>query len=216
MPSPVCKPPPILLFILLLFLSAAVESVEQNNALHPRRSPFRPRRTPYPFPPQRPPHNHPKRPPPNNKNINNAAELEKREFLAAHNKIRLFYKEPPLTWDHTLALYAKNYFRTQRYNDCQMIHSTGPHGENLFWGSGKHWKPSDAVGFWAEEVKYYNSKANTCMNGKMCGHYTQIVWRDSLRLGCFRGYCKNGSTYIICSYDPPGNFVGEKPFDSHV
>lgn len=52
------------------------------------------------------------------------------------------------------------------------------------------------------------------MPGKMCGHYTQIVWRDSVRLGCASVNCLNGGMYAICSYDPPGNYIGESPFDS--
>ncbi|KAG9136835.1 hypothetical protein Leryth_004578 [Lithospermum erythrorhizon] len=65
--------------------------------------------------------------------------------------------------------------------------------------------------FWADEMKFYNIRSNTCKQGKMCGHYTQIVWKESVRLGCFRGTCKNADTYITCEYDPPGNYVGEKP-----
>ncbi|KAE8681937.1 hypothetical protein F3Y22_tig00111280pilonHSYRG00063 [Hibiscus syriacus] len=27
-----------------------------------------------------------------------------------------------------------------------------------------------------------------CASGKVCGHYTQVVWRDSVRLGCQKPY----------------------------
>ncbi|KAG9129789.1 hypothetical protein Leryth_016009 [Lithospermum erythrorhizon] len=117
------------------------------------------------------------------------AELEKREFLSAHNKIRYLNKEPPFIWDNKLVLYAKKHFY-RRFNDCKMVHSNGPYGENIFWGSGRKWRPINAVRFWADEMKFYNIRSNTCKQGKMCGHYTQIVWKESVRLGCFRGTCK--------------------------
>ncbi|CAH1441532.1 unnamed protein product [Lactuca virosa] len=47
---------------------------------------------------------------------------------------------------------------------------------------------------------------------KMCGHYTQVVWRNSVRLGCARVQCNNDAWFVTCNYDPPGNYVGEKPY----
>lgn len=39
-----------------------------------------------------------------------------------------------LTWDATLATYASNYAETLK-SACNLVHSTGPYGENLAWTS---------------------------------------------------------------------------------
>lgn len=136
-----------------------------------------------------------------------------REFVLAHNVVRAHYQEPPFKWDRGLARYARR-FASKRVADCLMIHSFGPYGENIFCGMRDHWTPTDVVESWAKEHKYYNKDTNQCTQGQMCGHYTQIVWRDSVRLGCARVNCLNGGMYAICSYDPPGNYINENPFDS--
>ncbi|KAF8396669.1 hypothetical protein HHK36_018294 [Tetracentron sinense] len=134
-----------------------------------------------------------------------------REFLIAHNKVRLHFREPPFVWDKGLAHYARR-FAAKRAKDCKMIHSFGPYGENIFWGGLNHWTPTDVVRSWVREHRFYNRAANGCTQGRLCGHYTQIVWKESVRLGCARVQCNNGGIFAICSYDPPGNYINENPF----
>ncbi|CAD6221426.1 unnamed protein product [Miscanthus lutarioriparius] len=103
-----------------------------------------------------------------------------------------------------------------RQGDCKLVHS-GPnnqYGENLFWGSsGKGWTASDAVGTWVAERQYYDHGRNSCAAGKVCGHNTQVVWRDSTAIGCARVDCNNGGgVFITCNYNPPGNYVGRSPY----
>jgi pathogenesis-related protein 1 len=71
---------------------------------------------------------------------------------------------------------------------------------------------TEAVKLWVDEKPYYDYNSNSCVNGEMCGHYTQVVWRKSLRIGCAKVKCDNGGTFITCNYDPPGNYVGERPY----
>ncbi|XWS52169.1 hypothetical protein CRYUN_Cryun11dG0043900 [Craigia yunnanensis] len=35
----------------------------------------------------------------------------------------------------------------------------------------------------------------------MCGHYTQIVWKNTRRIGCARVICDNGDVFMTCNYD---------------
>ncbi|CDY25897.1 BnaC09g32690D [Brassica napus] len=59
----------------------------------------------------------------------------------------------------------------------------------------------------------YNFNTNSCDGSEMCGHYTQIVWRETKRLECASVVCENGAgAFITCNYDPPGSYVGEKPY----
>uniref|UniRef100_A0A6N2KDG2 SCP domain-containing protein n=1 Tax=Salix viminalis TaxID=40686 RepID=A0A6N2KDG2_SALVM len=134
-----------------------------------------------------------------------------KQYLVPHNFERAKLGLPPLRWNKKLADFASSWAR-QRQEDCALIHSNSDYGENLFWGSGKDWKPGDAVATWAEEKGYYNYRTNKCAQNKDCLHYTQIVWRESLTVGCARVSCRSGDTFITCNYDPHGNVIGQKPF----
>ena len=49
---------------------------------------------------------------------------------------------------------------------------------------------------------------------KVTGHFTQVVWRGSSKLGCARNTCSlggNSGTLWACEYDPPGNFNADQP-----
>lgn len=132
------------------------------------------------------------------------------QFLAPHNSARAKLGLQPLKWSKKLARFASSWAE-QRKGDCALMHSRSSYGENLFWGSGKDWKPKDAVAAWAEERMYYDHKSNRCVN-KDCLHYTQMVWKQSLKVGCAQIVCRSGDTFITCNYDPHGNVIGQKPF----
>ncbi|KAK3227710.1 hypothetical protein Dsin_007572 [Dipteronia sinensis] len=134
-----------------------------------------------------------------------------REFLNAHNRVRFEKGQPPLKWDAKLARTARRW-GDERRNDCEMRHSSSPYGENLFWGGQDHWTPTEVVESWAKEQDYYNVLSNGCDAGQMCGHYTQIVWRSTAKIGCARQKCAGGGVLVICNYDPPGNYINENPF----
>ncbi|KAI4349237.1 hypothetical protein L6164_009853 [Bauhinia variegata] len=138
-----------------------------------------------------------------------------REFLLAHNVARKKFNEPLYKWDNNLALYAQKQ-ATKLSRNCKMIHSEGPYGENIFWGLNLQWKPLEAVTLWYKEYKNYDFNSHTCATGKKCGHFTQMMWRDSVRLGCAVHMCRLGTgMLIICEYDPPGNYENENPFDNN-
>ncbi|KAG8364179.1 hypothetical protein BUALT_Bualt19G0100100 [Buddleja alternifolia] len=130
-------------------------------------------------------------------------------FLDAHNNARAQVGVQPLVWNDTVANYALQY-ANQRSADCNLQHSGGPYGENLAGGSGEL-SAVDAVGLWVGEKSFYNYDSNSCVGGE-CLHYTQVVWKDSTRLGCARVQCSSGSIFVICSYDPRGNYIGQRPY----
>ncbi|KAH7673597.1 Cysteine-rich secretory protein-related protein [Dioscorea alata] len=134
------------------------------------------------------------------------------DYVNAHNSARSQVGVGPVIWDDTVASYAENY-ANQRANDCQLIHSNGPYGENLFWGSGADYNAVDAVNLWVSEGQDYDYNSNTCAQGKVCGHYTQVVWSSSTNIGCARVVCNNnGGIFITCNYNPAGNVIGERPY----
>ncbi|CAN6288533.1 unnamed protein product [Urochloa humidicola] len=142
-----------------------------------------------------------------------SAQNTPQDFVNLHNQARRADGVGPVTWDARVARYAQDY-AAKRAGDCRLVHSGGPFGENIFWGSaGRAWGAADAVKSWVDEKKNYHLDTNTCDPGKVCGHYTQVVWRKSVRIGCARVVCDaNRGVFIVCSYDPPGNFNGERPF----
>ncbi|KAK9130184.1 hypothetical protein Sjap_010671 [Stephania japonica] len=134
------------------------------------------------------------------------------QFLAPQNAARAVRGMKPLVWDSRVAKYAQGYANRRR-RDCELTHSNGPYGENIFWGSGKDWSAAEAATAWVSEKRFYKYWSNSCAWGKMCGHYTQIVWRGSKRVGCARAVCDGGKgVFMTCNYDPPGNYVGERPY----
>ncbi|XP_010530683.1 PREDICTED: pathogenesis-related protein 1-like [Tarenaya hassleriana] len=138
------------------------------------------------------------------------AQDRPQDFVDAHNRARAAVGVGPIRWDETVAAYARDYANRRR-GDCRLVHSSGPYGENIAWSSGDMSGVS-AVQMWVNEKADYNYNTNTCRAGKVCGHYTQVVWRKSVRLGCAKVRCNNGGTFITCNYDPPGNFNGERPY----
>ncbi|KAF2294258.1 hypothetical protein GH714_008668 [Hevea brasiliensis] len=139
------------------------------------------------------------------------AQDSPQDYLNAHNQARAAVGVGPMTWDNKVAAFAQNY-ANQRARDCNLVHSSNrPYGENLAKSSGGL-SGKDAVKLWVDEKAFYDYNSNSCAAGKQCGHYTQVVWRNSVRLGCAKVKCNNGGTFIGCNYDPPGNFVGQKPY----
>ncbi|KAK4257656.1 hypothetical protein QN277_007218 [Acacia crassicarpa] len=140
------------------------------------------------------------------------SSLTQQLFLGPQNAARSLLRLRPLVWDPKLASYAR-WYANQRRSDCALRHSNGPYGENIFWGSGTGWSPAQAAADWVSEKKYYNYGANSCAAGQMCGHYTQVVWKNTRRVGCAKINCNGGKgVFMTCNYDPPGNYIGERPY----
>lgn len=137
------------------------------------------------------------------------AQDSPQDYVRVHNQARQAVGVGPVQWDARIAAYAQNY-ADQLRGDCRLVHSGGPYGENLAGSSGDLSGVS-AVNLWVNEKANYNYLSNTCINGE-CRHYTQVVWRKSVRIGCGKARCNNGGTIISCNYDPRGNYVNEKPY----
>ncbi|GHJ85726.1 hypothetical protein NliqN6_2128 [Naganishia liquefaciens] len=143
---------------------------------------------------------------------NNAATLtaDEQRMLNEHNTFRAKYGANPLTWNATLATFAKNYA-----SQCKFAHSGGPYGENLASSYGY----SDPIGTgltgWEKEAAQYDYNNPTF--SPTTGHFTQMVWKSTTQLGCALITCpaktlyqaSSSSSYLICEYYKPGNYLGQ-------
>lgn len=137
------------------------------------------------------------------------AQDSPQDYVNPHNTARAQMGVGPISWDANLAANAMNYAK-KLTGDCKLVHSGGPYGENLAKNSGDL-TATAAVNLWVREKPKYNYNSNSCVGGE-CRHYTQVVWRNSVRLGCAKVRCNNGGTIISCNYEPRGNYVGQRPY----
>lgn len=141
---------------------------------------------------------------------------------AAHNEVRAALGIPDLVWDPALAAVAQAWAEQCVDNESPIgliDHNAGRSddypgyvGENIYGSGGSATGPA-AVALWVSEESDYDYGTNTCAPGKICGHYTQVVWRTSERLGCGLHDCP-GLTFgssVVCNYSPGGN-SGGKPY----
>ena len=132
----------------------------------------------------------------------------------AHNVWRAKYNETPLVWDDGLGALAQDWSNQMAQSGNFDHRPNNNAGENLFMGSGTTYTPKEVVDSWGSEVAFFHADTNSCDDGQMCGHFTQLVWASTARVGCGRATAGDGSIYWTCNYDPPGNYTGIGPFDA--
>lgn len=133
-------------------------------------------------------------------------------ITAHHNKVRADVGVEPLKWSNDIASYAQQWAEQLAISGCQMKHrSPNVYGENLFQGTFGAFTAVDAAKAWETEKKDYGGGVLTDANWAPAGHYTQMVWRQTALLGCGQAICRN-TLIVACNYDPPGNFMGRKPY----
>jgi uncharacterized protein YkwD len=140
-----------------------------------------------------------------------ARKREVNGFLSIINKARADVGVPPLVWDESVAAHARHWARV-RVADCRLVHSDSRYGENLAKGSSPDFSMPDAARLWVDQQPDYDHASNSCVNDRQCLHYTQVVWRTSTRIGAAKAKCRNGWTYVVANFDPPGNWVGQRPY----
>jgi pathogenesis-related protein 1 len=130
-------------------------------------------------------------------------------MLAAHNAVRAHLGIPPLEWSGRLADQAQSWANRLLTSNRFAHRADHFYGENLFEIAGASASPEQVVDAWAAESRDYDYAANRCR--KVCGHYTQLVWATTKAVGC--GVARNSRREIwVCNYDPPGNYVGKRPY----
>lgn len=138
------------------------------------------------------------------------------EFLEAHNRERAAAGVQPLAWDPSLSEAALVYARglsaagTLRHSPRD---SRPGQGENLWMGTRGAFSPSQMVGSWASEKRFFRPgifpAVSTTGNWADAGHYSQMIWPTTTRLGCAIS-SSAGADFLVCRYAPAGNIDGRR------
>ena len=140
----------------------------------------------------------------------------KKDILNKHNYYRSRHQVNDLKWNKEIQVIAQAYSEKIAPGHS-LVHSSNtykgdPLGENLYMSYGSM-NGEAASNAWYNEVDNYDFSSHTSKDGKVTGHFTQLVWKGSKEIGC--GAACDG-TYCVCTcnYYPAGNFIGN--YDSNV
>jgi hypothetical protein len=120
----------------------------------------------------------------------------------------------PLAWDPALgnaaAAYAQQLAMTGRFAHSDRNARQGA-GENLWMGTHGAFSVERMVGDWASEKRWFRSGTFPAVSRtgswEQVGHYTQIVWPTTARVGCALASAPRAD-YLVCRYSPAGNVMG--------
>ena len=135
-------------------------------------------------------------------------------ILATHNSARAQLAEQPLTWDPVLAegasTYAAQLAITNTFQHSDRHQRLGI-GENLWMGTRGYYSYEAMVGGWASERRDFVPgvfpSVSRSGNWANVGHYTQMVWPTTQRVGCALASTPRVD-YLVCRYSPAGNIDG--------
>jgi uncharacterized protein YkwD len=134
-------------------------------------------------------------------------------ILAAHNRFRARHCAPPLTWSKELVAVSGKWARNLAAHHCAFEHNPDPrYGENLaYFRPPGSLSQEQVAEYWYGEIEHYNFKRPGF--SMEAGHFTQLVWVGTRRVGCSSVECGGGELWV-CNYDPPGNMEGD--YDRNV
>ncbi len=141
---------------------------------------------------------------------------------------------PTLVWNNKLAEVAENYAQ-----QCNWGHNANRQadylalgGENISVGENiaAHYfsTPSGTIEeyaaaqvelWWAEHTDWhYQAYDQNTING--AGHFTQIIWANTIEVGCAMVFCEDmysdgiDGYYGVCNYGPAGNYISQFPYET--
>jgi hypothetical protein len=139
-------------------------------------------------------------------------------LLAAHNIERSRIGVPALAWDPALAadarVWADELAVSGRFEHSPDKAGMPLQGENLWAGTPRAYSPESMVALWAAEKADYRPGVfpNNSRSGDVerVGHYTQLIWRGSGRVGCAAAVGRD-EEILVCRYSSAGNITGQRP-----
>jgi uncharacterized protein YkwD len=142
-------------------------------------------------------------------------QSQAQQALDFHNLKRHEVGVAPLEWSAQLSVVAQDWANHLVAAGCGLQHTQhSQFGENLFGGSGMPFSALDAAKDWYTEAAQFKYAPLTASNFAATGHYTQMVWGHSTQLGMGQATCSDGTTIIVAEYNPPGNYIGQTPYQA--
>ncbi|KAJ8042536.1 Peptidase inhibitor 16 [Holothuria leucospilota] len=160
---------------------------------------------------------------------------EERKLLSSHNEYRKSVNPSAsnmdeMKWSVELAKLAQQWSEACVYEHPSRISNPEYNGlgQNLYikyfdrGGDNPPNPVTQPVTLWYNEDKDYHYELGSCSAGRVCGHYTQVVWASTTEVGCGIAFCPEAITHsgqtfedawlVTCNYNPGGNFRGQKPY----
>jgi hypothetical protein len=156
--------------------------------------------------------------------------IQKKDILKAHNIERLKAKKPAvvgkmpkLTWSAPLEKIALKYAKLCTFQHNANRGSTV--GENIFASVGPFvaTTPVTSVNSWISEKSKYTYKKVTLENFAPTGHYTQVIWQTTTKVGCAYQNCNKNTPFsgygpnwviVVCDYSTSGNKINSYPYEA--
>ncbi|XP_071502492.1 Golgi-associated plant pathogenesis-related protein 1-like [Diadema antillarum] len=139
----------------------------------------------------------------------------RRDALKAHNKYRAEHGAPALKIDSKINKYAQKWAETCAKKSQLAHRSEHQYGENIHYafdsrGTENITGEMASKAFY-DEINNYNFSNPGFTSGT--GHFTQLVWKSSLRVGI--GVAVNpqnkNQVFSVFNYEPAGNVQGQFP-----
>lgn len=135
------------------------------------------------------------------------------DAVKTHNELRKKHGCPPLSHDKNLSKYAQKWAEhlaasnTFAHSDCKL--DGDRLGENIAckWSSGSaDYSGKDVTEYWYSEIEKHDFSSEPRTLGS--GHFTQVVWKGSKKMGIGKAKSSGGKVLVVASYFPAGNMVG--------
>ncbi|XP_041973599.1 secreted protein PRY1-like isoform X2 [Aricia agestis] len=139
-----------------------------------------------------------------------SSDFEK-EALEAHNEHRQEHGVPPLVLSKDICKVSQKWAEELAKKDVMSYSVNQNYGESIYCG----WSPDpnvkitakDCVDRWYNEINDYSfGKEPEILN---CGHFTQMIWKNTRELGIGSAKSKSGKLYVVANYYPPGNYSNQ-------
>jgi len=151
--------------------------------------------------------------------IVNPIEAVHEDMLKQHNDFRKEHNANDLSIDDELMISAQAWADTLAATNS-FEHSTPFDlngvcvGENLFFSTEDESSAIDATREWYCEVDDYKRNPNVWTDA--VGHFTQLVWKDTERVGFGIARGSDGWTRVVAQYQPCGNFNFNGPMGARA
>jgi hypothetical protein len=148
-------------------------------------------------------------------------------ILAVHNSERAAVGVPPLVWSNSLAAgaqtWAEQVSQTGIFGHSTCCGAFRDYGESVAgfdWSDGPTAAPDGGTSLIVAEKSNYVpgtpiNSGTIGPNGRVYGHYTQMVWRNTQEVGCGAAPPGAGNlpySILVCQYNPMGNIGGQVPY----